>query len=75
MGDGTGYKTWGYCNVLESDQDIGAKSIYWMLTICRMTGNKRVKSEKERKVSKVQFLYPLVGGAFFRYIIDQMTIY
>jgi hypothetical protein len=23
MGDGTGYKTWGYCDVLESDRYIG----------------------------------------------------
>jgi hypothetical protein len=36
-------------------------------------------NKKERKVSKVQFLHPLVGGAFLRYIINQlinqMTIY
>jgi len=42
---------------LESDRFIDGKSIYWRLTICKMTRYRRVKNEKERKESKVQFLY------------------
>jgi hypothetical protein len=43
--------------LLESDRYIGDKSIYRRLTICKMTRYRRVKNEKERKESKVQFLY------------------
>jgi hypothetical protein len=44
--------------VLESDRYIGVISIYWRLTICRMTRYRSVKSkERKRKESKIQFLY------------------
>jgi hypothetical protein len=32
--------------LLESDRYIGDKSIYWRLTICKMTRYRRVKSKK-----------------------------
>jgi len=36
-------------SILETDRYVGVESIYWRLTICRMTRYKRVKNKKERK--------------------------
>ena len=37
---------WELSTLLQSDRFIDDKSIYWRLTICKMTRYKRVKSKK-----------------------------
>jgi hypothetical protein len=48
--------------ILENDRYIDGKSIYWRLTVCRMTRYKRVKCRNRGKVSKVRDLFPLPFG-------------
>lgn len=48
--------------ILKSNRFIDGKSIYWRLTICRMTRCMRVKCKNRGKVSKVRDLFPLPFG-------------
>jgi hypothetical protein len=48
--------------ILENDRYIDGKSIYWRLTICKMTRYRRVSCKNRGKVSKVRDLFPLPFG-------------
>jgi hypothetical protein len=48
--------------LLENDRYIDGKSIYWRLTICKMTRYRRVSCRNRGKVSKVRDLFPLPFG-------------
>jgi hypothetical protein len=51
-------------NVLESDRYIGVISIYWRLTICRMTRYRSVKNKKRGRNLKYSSYIPTSGWRF-----------
>jgi hypothetical protein len=57
-----GLAVYHYLMILENDRYIDGKSIYWRLTICKMTRYRRVSSGNRGKMSKVRDLFPLPFG-------------
>jgi hypothetical protein len=62
IGEIAGARSLKSSNVLRSDRFINGKSIYWRLTICRMTRYRRVSSGNRGNMSKVRDLFPLPFG-------------